>query len=210
MYRRLKLLIARSLARRIEMRRNDMLAKIDEVIVEAFLENVALEHINAHRGLVQVGIGGLADGLKEIGANPQAVEDLGIFWLLDKLDDPALPIGMHDPETRRRCPIYGNGAHCQVRARFKVLAQNLAEVHPIELVAAENDIVIDRTFEEVAKVLSNGVSRSLIPVRSRWRLLRRQDLDETWREIVEFKGGVDMSVQGHAIKLGEHVDAANS
>jgi hypothetical protein len=189
---------------------NDILAEIGEVIVEAFLENAAIEHIDTHRGLVEVGIGRLADGLPEIGGNAQTVEDLRVFWLFNKLNDPALLISMHDPETRRRLPIHRNGAHCQVRICFNVLAQNLAVVHSVELIAAQNDIVIEWTFEEVAEVLPNGVRGSLVPMRSRGRLLRGQNLHETWREIVEFEGGANMLVQRHAIKLGKHVDAANA
>jgi hypothetical protein len=41
-------------------------------------------------------------------------------------------------------------------------------------------------------------------------LLCRQNFTETWREIVESEGGVDMPVQRHAVELGEHVDAANA
>ena len=91
-----------------------------------------------------------------------------------------------------------------------MLAQNLAVVHPVKLVAAQNDIVIDRTLEEIPKVLSDGVGRSLVPMRALGRLLRRENLDETWREIVELVARVDMPVQRHAIELGEHIDAPNA
>jgi hypothetical protein len=89
----------------------------------------------------------------------QAVEDLGPS-ASQQTDDLAPVIGMHNPETRRRRAVHGNGAHGYVRTCLEVLAQNLAVVHPVKLVAAQNDIVIDRTLEEIPKVLSDGVGRS--------------------------------------------------
>ena len=195
MYRRLKLLIARSLARRIEMRRNDMLAKIDEVIVEAFRKDVAVEHLDAHRSLVKIGPGWLANILQKIGGYPQRIEDLRVFGLFNELNDPAFLIRVHDSKPSRRLPIHRNGADGQVRIRFDMLTQNLTIIHSVELVAAENDIVIERALEEVAKILPDGVRGALVPMRPRRRLLRREDLDETGREVVELECGVDMPMQ---------------
>jgi hypothetical protein len=76
-----------------------------------------------------------------------------------------------------------------------MLDQNVAVVHPVKQVAAQNDIVIDRTFEKVAEVLPECVCGSLLPMRSQGRLLCRQNFDEAWREIVELVGVVDMLVQ---------------
>src|SRR4029077_18169047 len=63
---------------------NDILAEIGEVIVEAFLENAAIEHIDTHRGLVEVGIGRLADGLPEIGGGAQDAGGFGGVFLFYK------------------------------------------------------------------------------------------------------------------------------
>ena len=102
---------------------------------------------------------------------------------------------MHDSKARRRLPIHRNGADGQVRIRFDMLTQNLTIIHSVELVAAENDIVIERALEEVAKILPDGVRGALVPMRPRRRLLRREDLDETGREVVELECGVDMPMQ---------------
>jgi hypothetical protein len=45
-----------------------------------------------------------------------------------------------------------------------VLAQDLAVVHPVKLVATKNEIVIDLTFEKVVEVLPDSVRCSLIPI----------------------------------------------
>jgi hypothetical protein len=150
------------------------------------------------------------DGLQEVGRNSQAVKDLSVLRLLNKLNDLALIIGMHDPETRRRRAVHRNGAHGYIRIRLEVLAHDLAIVHPVKLVAAQNDIVIDRTFEEIPKVLPDGVGCSLIPLRSLGRLLRRKNFDETRSKIVELEAGVYMPVQRHAVELGEHIDAPDA
>ena len=142
--------------------------------------------------------------------NSQTVEHLRILRLLDELDDPALLIGVHDSKTGRRRAIHRNGAHRDVRVCLKVLAQDVAIVHSVELVAAQNDVVIDRTLEEVAKVLPDCVRSSLIPMRALRGLLCGQNLNETRGKIVELVARVDMPVQRHAVELREHINAANA
>ena len=91
-----------------------------------------------------------------------------------------------------------------------MLPQNVAIIHSVKLVAAEDDVVIDLPLEEVAEVLPDRVGCSLIPVRSLGSLLRGENLHEAWCEIVELVAGIDMPVQRHAVELGEHVDAADA
>ena len=69
---------------------NDVLTEIGEVIVQAFDKNVAFEDVDSHRRLIKIGVRRLADGLEEIRRDAQVVENLGILWLFDELDDPAL------------------------------------------------------------------------------------------------------------------------
>jgi hypothetical protein len=139
-----------------------------------------------------------------------AVEHQRVFRLLDELDDLALFIGVHDSKTGCRRAIHRNGAYCDVRVCLKVLAQDMAVVHAIELVAAQNDVVIHRSLEEVAKVLPDCVGSSLIPMRSLRRLLCRQNLNETRGKIVKLVARIDVAVQRHAIELSEHIDAADA
>ena len=69
-----------------------------------------------------------------------------------------------------------------------VLLEHLAEVHAVELIAAEDDVVLVRVLEEIAEVLPHGVGGALVPARVRGRLLRGEDLDEAAGEIVELVG----------------------
>ena len=89
---------------------------------------------------------------------------LRILWLLHELDDPALLIGMHDPEARGRLRSTGMVGDGHVRLAFDVLAQHFSVIHAVELIAAEDDVIVVRTLEEVAQVLPNSVGRALIPM----------------------------------------------
>ena len=70
-------------------------------------------------------------------------------------------------------PVDGFGCERDIRSGLKVLMQQYPKLHPIKLVAAEDEIVIERLLEKVTHVLPDGVGRALIPLRSGWRLLRR-------------------------------------
>jgi hypothetical protein len=70
---------------------------------------------------------------------------------------------------------------------FRVLAQDLAIVHPVELIAAQNDIVIDRAFEEIPEVrrTASGFPYFAIP-----QPAAPQEFRRNWSKIVELEAGV--------------------
>ena len=86
--------------------------------------------------------------------------------------------------------------------------QQGAKIHPVKLIAAQDEVIIERPLEEVAHVLPDGVGRALIPLRAFRRLLRREDIDEAAREIVELVARLDMAMQRHAVELRQHIDRA--
>ena len=96
------------------------------------------------------------------------------------------------------------------RAGTDVLMQQRAEIHPVKLVAAEDDIIIKWPLQEIAHVLPDCVGRALIPLRVFRRLLRGQDIDKAAREIVELVTRLDVAMQRHAVELGQHVDRPQS
>ena len=79
-------------------------------------------------------------------------------------------------------PSTGTAAIVTSAFGLLVSAQHVAEIHPVELVAGENQHVVDAGLLEVAQVLADGVGGALIPV-GRWvdRLLGGEDLDEARR-----------------------------
>ena len=59
-----------------------------------------------------------------------------------------------------------------------VRLQHLAEIHAIELVAREDQHVVDARLLDVPQVLPHGVGGALVPVGVVQRLLGGQDFDE--------------------------------
>src|SRR6266436_1249907 len=58
--------------------------------------------------------------------------------------------------------------------------------------------------------MPNRVGSSLIPLRAGRRLLRRENVDEAGRKIVEFVTGLDVPMQRHAVELRKHIDRAQA
>src|SRR6266480_1898398 len=86
--------------------------------------------------------------------------------------------------------------------------QERAKIHPVKLVAAENQIKLERSLEEVAHVLPYGIGRALVPLRTFGRLLRRQNIDEAAGKIVELVARLNVAMQRHGVELGEQIDGA--
>ncbi len=187
-------------------RRNDVLSKIHKVVVETLLQNLALENVDAHRGMVEVGIVGVADLGEQVGGNAQGVKLGGIFGFLDETVDPPARVGLHDPEAGRGHTVDRNGGNGQVGVGFHMLQENLPVIHAVELVAGKNDEVFVGALEEIPEILAHRIGRALIPLRPFGSLLRGKDLDKAGAEIVEFVAGVDVPVQRCAVELGQDVD----
>src|SRR5437764_439627 len=88
--------------------------------------------------------------------------------------------------------------------------QERAKIHPIKLVAAQNQIKLERSLEEVTHVLPHGVGSALVPLRTFGRLLGRQNIDEAAGKIVELVTRLNMPVQRHGVELREQIDRAKA
>ena len=84
---------------------------------------------------------------------------------------------------------------------------HVLEVHPVQLVAGEDQHVLDARLLDVAEVLPHGVGGALIPVGVVERLLGGQHLDEAAVERIEGVGRADVAVQADRIELRQHVAA---
>ena len=69
------------------------------------------------------------------------------------------------PSDCASLPPDGNGGDGDVRAGLDVLGDDLAEIHPIQLVAAQDEEVIEIVVEEMHQIFAHGVGRALIPRR---------------------------------------------
>jgi hypothetical protein len=91
-----------------------------------------------------------------------------------------------------------------------VLLKEVQIIHPVELVTAQNDVVIKWPFEEIPEVLANGIRGSLVPSCTLRGLLGCQDLDEVGRKIIKFVTSVDVTVEGSAVELRQYIDPAQA
>ena len=88
--------------------------------------------------------------------------------------------------------------------------EHFAEIHAIELVAREDQHVVDARLLDVPQVLPHGVGGALVPVGVVLRLLGGEDFDEAAIEGVEDIGAADVLVQAGGIELRQHVDAVQA
>ena len=87
-----------------------------------------------------------------------------------------------------------------------VRVDQLAEVHAIEMIAREDQVVVGVVAVEVARGLAHGVGRALEPVRALGRLLGGEHLDEAVREEVEPVGLRDVPVERRRVELRQDED----
>ena len=129
-----------------------------------------------------------------------------VLRLFEESDHPAVVVDPHDAQARGLRGVDRHGRDGHVGPGLLVRGDHLAEVHPIELVAGEDQHVVDVGLLEVAEVLPHGVGRALVPVGVVDRLLGGQDLDESAVEGVEVVAAADVPVQADRVELGQHVD----
>src|SRR5204862_8086170 len=86
--------------------------------------------------------------------------------------------------------------------------QERAKIHPVKLVAAQNQIKLERSLKEVTHVLPHGIGGALVPLRTFGRLLGRQNIDEAAGKIVELVARLNVAMQRHGVELREQIDRA--
>ena len=91
-----------------------------------------------------------------------------------------------------------------------MLADHLAIIHPVKLVAAQDDEIFAAVLEKVSQVLPHGIGCALIPPCAFGSLLGGENLDEAGGEVVKLVALVDVAVERSAVELGEDIDAAQS
>ena len=122
------------------------------------------------------------------------LENSGVRGLLHETRNATIGLALHNPELCDLLSTHRLGRERDIGSGTNVLMQQRAKIHPVKLVATQDQEIIERAFEEIPHVLAHRVGRSLIPLRTFRRLLRRQDVDETAREIVELVASLNMSM----------------
>ena len=135
------------------------------------------------------------------GAQGEAVDDRRILRLLHELADGQILVHLHEPERLDLRDREGNRRHRHLRAGRAMLVDDLAEIHPVELVAREDEHVVMRESAKMDQIAPHGVGRPLIPIQALLRLLGREDVDKAAAEGVEGVGRLDVPVQGGGVEL---------
>ena len=132
-------------------------------------------------------------------------QPLRVRLLLER-DDLAVAIEPEDAHRRRIVGGHRLRGDRDVGAPIDVRVDQLAVVHPVQVVAGENQVVVGVVAHEMARGLAHGVGRALKPVRVVGRLLGRQDLDESLAEEIHPVGLRDVPVERRRIELRQHED----
>ena len=114
------------------------------------------------------------------------------------------------PKRLRFAPRHGNGGDGDVGAGLDVLVDDLAEIHAIQLVAAQDQQVIEIVIQKMDQVFAHGVGRALIPGGVGKGLFRREDFHEAAGEMVELVGLRNVAVQRGGIELRQQINAAQA
>jgi hypothetical protein len=86
---------------------------------------------------------------------------------------------------------------------LQVLSQDAAIVHSVELIAAENDVVVERTLEEITHVLPHGVCGSLGTQCDPVGVCCVASIStKLGVKLSKLECGIDVLVQGHTVELG--------
>ena len=86
---------------------------------------------------------------------------------------------------------------------------HLGVVHPVKMIAREDQIVVGVVAHEVPRGLSHRVGRALKPVRVVGGLLGRENLDEPGAEQIHPVRLGDVAVERRRVELREDEDASN-
>src|SRR5207253_9655987 len=98
------------------------------------------------------------------------IELFRFLRLLDKPGDAPVFPARHDSEVRRLIAFDRLGRERDFCTRANVLMQERSKIHPVELVAAENQIKLKRMLAEAAHTLPHTIGGSLLPLRPLSRL----------------------------------------
>ncbi len=90
-----------------------------------------------------------------------------------------------------------------------MIVDEIGVIHPVKMIAGENQVVVGVVAQEMTRRLSNSVRGSLIPVRIVRRLFRGKNLDKPRAEQVHPIGLRDMPIQRGRVELGEDENPTN-
>src|SRR5580765_8534342 len=142
---------------------DDVLAEIGHRIVEKFLDYIPTEHVDAHRGEKEFAVPFNAEPRIPFNRQLQGVLNSGIGCLLNEPRDAALGVDLQDAKSGNVATRHGNRRDSNIGFRLGMQIDDSTEVHPIQLVAAENEQVIPIMIHKMDHVFADGISGALVP-----------------------------------------------
>ena len=87
-----------------------------------------------------------------------------------------------------------------------VIGDQVGEIHPVQVIACEDEDVVGLHRVEVAPCLAHGVRCALEPRRAVGGLLRREDVDEPRREVIQPVALRHVTIERGGIELRQDED----
>jgi hypothetical protein len=87
-----------------------------------------------------------------------------------------------------------------------VLFQKIPQVHPVQLIPGEDQIILGFLGSEMDKIFPNGIGGTFKPRGMLKCLFRREDFNKTVGKNVKGIGLGQMKVEGSGIELGKHIN----
>ena len=137
----------------------------------------------------------------------ERVEHRVFLGFFHEARDAMVLVRLHDAERFRLRAPDRNRRHGDACVRLDVLRDDGAKIHAIQLIAAQDDEVIEIVIQKVNQIFPHRVRRAFIPRRVVQRLLRRENFHEAARELVELIRPRNMAVQRRGIELRQNINA---
>ena len=173
----------------------------------SFMSDFAVENINAHGGQEQFAVALDAEFRIPIRLQLAGILHGRVFRLFNEARDAAFVIDLHDAEgwaTSRAAT--GMVAMVMSAPLSTCCAMMRAEIHAIQLIAAQDQQVIEIVIQKVDQVLANGIGGALIPRGVGKGLFGGKNLDEAAGEMVELVGLRNVAMQRGGIELSQQID----
>ena len=184
-----------------------------EVIIgrlEALLEGLTVEDVDAHTGEIPAIIGIEIDGAAHEIGGAEALDDCGIFGFLDKLKDRAILIDAHKPHARGVFAVDEVGGNRQFCIGFAVMSHHLGIIHAIEMVAGKNERFAACEMTNMMKRRADGIRSPLEPVLASFRLFGGKNLHKTTGERIKLIRHHDVTMKACTEKLRQHKDSIDA
>ena len=134
---------------------------------------------------------------------------IGLRFLLERHNLPARDRSERCPSPKPHARRHRLCRDRDVRLAIDMRVDQLVVIHPVEMIAGEDQVVVGIVACEMAHGLPHGVGRALEPVRVVGRLFGREDFDESLAEMIHPIGLRDVPVERLRIELRQDENPAD-